>query len=134
MILSANKGWASMMKQFFGSRLKKSATSLVSCPSLLPISRNVTGVNYERERLPTPDRDCIDIDWSRRKSKKLAIVLHGYEGHSHRDHIMGMVKAFNKRDWSSLLNRSVSAWMAPSSSAICCSASCLMFSTTIKGL
>ncbi|WP_299703918.1 alpha/beta fold hydrolase [uncultured Pontibacter sp.] len=63
-------------------------------PSLF---RQVDGVAYHRERLITPDDDFIDVDWSRVKSKSLAILSHGLEGDSHRPYIMGMVKALNER-------------------------------------
>lgn len=59
--------------------------------------RQVEGVSYLRERLITPDDDFIDIDWSRVKSKSLAILSHGLEGDSHRPYIMGMVKVLNER-------------------------------------
>jgi uncharacterized protein len=63
-------------------------------PSLF---RQVDGVTYHRERLITPDDDFIDVDWSRVKSKSLAILSHGLEGDSHRPYIMGMVKALNEQ-------------------------------------
>jgi uncharacterized protein len=63
-------------------------------PSLF---RQVDGVTYHRERLITPDDDFIDVDWSRVKSKSLAILSHGLEGDSHRPYIMGMVKVLNER-------------------------------------
>ncbi|MCP2042106.1 YheT family hydrolase [Pontibacter sp. HSC-36F09] len=62
-------------------------------PSLF---RQVEGVSYHRERLTTPDDDFIDADWSRVKSRSLAILSHGLEGDSHRPYIMGMVKALNE--------------------------------------
>ncbi|EJF08486.1 YheT family hydrolase [Pontibacter sp. BAB1700] len=62
-------------------------------PSLF---RQVEGVTYLRERLITPDDDFIDADWSRVKSRSLAVLSHGLEGDSHRPYIMGMVKALNE--------------------------------------
>ncbi|MBF8961970.1 alpha/beta fold hydrolase [Pontibacter sp. FD36] len=62
-------------------------------PSLF---RQVEGVTYHRERLITPDDDFIDADWSRVKSRSLAVLSHGLEGDSHRPYIMGMVKALNE--------------------------------------
>lgn len=61
--------------------------------------RKIGSVKYTRERIITPDDDFLDLDWSFVNSSKLTIVLHGYEGHSYRDHILGMIKAFNKRGW-----------------------------------
>ncbi|PRY13212.1 hypothetical protein CLV24_106127 [Pontibacter ummariensis] len=63
-------------------------------PSLF---RQVEGVRYERERITTPDKDFIDIDWSRVGSKKLVLLSHGLEGDTGRPYITGMVKAFNAR-------------------------------------
>lgn len=63
-------------------------------PSLF---RQVEGVQYQRERLVTPDEDFIDVDWSRVGSDSLIILSHGLEGDTARPYIMGMVKAFNAR-------------------------------------
>lgn len=57
--------------------------------------RQVEGVEYERERLLTPDDDFIDIDWSTVGSDSLLVLSHGLEGDSGRPYITGMVKAFN---------------------------------------
>jgi predicted alpha/beta-fold hydrolase len=64
--------------------------------------RNVPGVTYQRERIETPDGDFLDLDWSRVRSKRLAIVLHGLEGDSGRPYMMGMVRALNRNGWDSL--------------------------------
>lgn len=58
--------------------------------------RQVEGVQYERERIITPDDDFIDADWSRVGSNALLILSHGLEGDSGRPYILGMVKEFNK--------------------------------------
>lgn len=61
-------------------------------PSLF---RQVEGVQYERERLVTPDDDFIDVDWSRVGSDTLIVLSHGLEGDTGRPYIIGMVKSFN---------------------------------------
>lgn len=61
-------------------------------PSLF---RQVEGVQYERERLLTPDDDFIDVDWSKVGSDALLVLSHGLEGDTGRPYITGMVKAFN---------------------------------------
>lgn len=66
------------------------------------IFRKVEGVNYERERLITPDDDFLDLDWSRVNSRRLVIILHGMEGDSNRSYIKGMAKALNARNWDAL--------------------------------
>ncbi|MBF9252402.1 alpha/beta fold hydrolase [Pontibacter sp. 172403-2] len=63
-------------------------------PSLF---RQVAGVQYERERLRTPDNDFLDVDWSRVGGSKLLVLSHGLEGDSQRPYIQGMVKAFNRQ-------------------------------------
>jgi predicted alpha/beta-fold hydrolase len=70
-------------------------------PSLF---RVVPGVHYERERVHTPDQDFIDLDWSRvPSSSNLVVICHGLEADSQSTYIKGMVKAFNKRGWSSVI-------------------------------
>jgi predicted alpha/beta-fold hydrolase len=65
--------------------------------------RKVKGVSYKRERLELPDGDFLDLDWSGQfMQKKLALVIHGMEGNSHRAYIKGMVKLFNSAGWDGL--------------------------------
>jgi predicted alpha/beta-fold hydrolase len=68
-------------------------------PSVL---RRVRGVEYERERIETPDGDFLDLDWSRLGSQRVGIVLHGMEGDSTRSYMKGMVKALNRRGWDAV--------------------------------
>lgn len=62
-------------------------------PTLL---RKVRGVGYQRERIETPDRDFLDLDWSRVGSETLVIISHGLEGNSDRAYVKGMVRAVNE--------------------------------------
>lgn len=65
--------------------------------------RQVWGVNYERERITTPDDDFLDLDKSYvENSRRLAILSHGLEGHSRHTYMLGMVKALNARGISAL--------------------------------
>jgi predicted alpha/beta-fold hydrolase len=64
--------------------------------------RRVNGVEYERERITTPDGDFLDLDWSRVGSQRLLIVSHGLEGNSGRDYVKGFVKWFNRHGWDAL--------------------------------
>ena len=64
--------------------------------------RKVKGVNYVRERILTPDRDFIDLDWSKVGADRAVIVSHGLEGHSRRSYVLGMIKAFNTRGWDGI--------------------------------
>ncbi len=66
------------------------------------VFRKVDGINYQRERIDTPDNDFLDLDWSLRGSSKLVILSHGLEGSSDRGYIMGMVAQFDQLGWDSL--------------------------------
>jgi uncharacterized protein len=66
------------------------------------MTRNVTGVNYERERLELSDGDFIDLDWLKNVSNKLVIIAHGLEGNSERHYCKGMAKYFFQRGWAAL--------------------------------
>lgn len=60
--------------------------------------RNVTGLIQERERITLSDGDFIDLDWSysKEKSQKLIILLHGLEGNAQRPYLTGTAKLFNE--------------------------------------
>jgi len=49
--------------------------------------RKIDGLNYLREKIPTPDNDFLNLDWSKVGSPRLLIISHGLEGDSER-HIM----------------------------------------------
>ncbi|MCR9290400.1 MAG: alpha/beta fold hydrolase [Bacteroidetes bacterium] len=66
------------------------------------LARKVKDVFYERERIETPDKDFLDLDWSFVKSDQLVIVLHGLEGSADRPYMRGMIKAFNNKGWDGL--------------------------------
>ncbi|MEJ5349545.1 MAG: alpha/beta fold hydrolase [Desulfosoma sp.] len=61
--------------------------------------RFVRGVTYRRERLNTPDGDFIDLDWSCRGFRRVAVIVHGLEGHSRRPYVLGMVRAVQEAGW-----------------------------------
>lgn len=61
--------------------------------------RRVEGVNYQRQRLSTPDHDFIDLDWSQTGNKRLLLALHGLEGDSSRPYIRGIIRRFNRAGW-----------------------------------
>ncbi|EAZ83029.1 YheT family hydrolase [Algoriphagus machipongonensis] len=62
-------------------------------PSLF---RKVEGVNYQRQKIDTPDGDFLNLDWSKVGSSKLLIISHGLEGDSERHYARGLVKLFNQ--------------------------------------
>lgn len=55
-------------------------------------------LKQERERITLDDNDFLDLDWSfsKSKSKKLVILLHGLEGNGQRPYMTGSAKHFNK--------------------------------------
>lgn len=66
------------------------------------IMRRVQGVEYQRERIATPDDDFLDLDWIRRGNGRLVILTHGLEGDSNRQYIRGAAKLFSQNGWDVL--------------------------------
>jgi uncharacterized protein len=66
------------------------------------VFRKVQGINYQRERITTPDGDFLDLDWSEEQSDNLVVVSHGLEGNSTRHYVQGIIKAFNDIGWSAM--------------------------------
>lgn len=60
--------------------------------------RSVNGVIQERERMTLSDGDFLDLDWSysKEKTNKLCILLHGLEGDAKRHYMIGTSKFFNQ--------------------------------------
>ncbi len=60
--------------------------------------RRVKELNQERERIILNDDDFIDLDWSfsKKKSNKLIVLLHGLEGNGQRPYMTGTAKLFNE--------------------------------------
>lgn len=60
------------------------------------------------ERVDTPDNDFLDIDWHANrtgKTRRLAIISHGLEGHSRKKYVLGMARmatnaGFDAACWS----------------------------------
>ncbi len=68
-------------------------------PSLF---REIKGVDYQRERIDTPDDDFLDLDWLKNDNDKLLILSHGLEGSSDRHYIKSCAKYFHSRGWDIL--------------------------------
>ncbi len=73
--------------------------------------RNIKGVSYQRERILTPDKDFLDIDWSfsslrepsaKKVTDSLVIISHGMEGNTYRPYVLGMVKYLNHSGFDTL--------------------------------
>lgn len=62
------------------------------------VVRKVTGVLQQRERIPLPDGDFLDLDWSHAPgpSQQLVLLLHGLEGNAQRAYMLGATKALNE--------------------------------------
>ncbi|HFA50412.1 MAG TPA: alpha/beta fold hydrolase [Bacteroidetes bacterium] len=54
---------------------------------------------YQRERIATPDDDFLDIDFLRNGSRKVAFLLHGLEGSSSSQYVLGMADLFFENGW-----------------------------------
>ena len=63
--------------------------------------RKVKG-SFFRERILTPDRDFLDLDWSTTGAARIAILSHGLEGSSHSAYMLGMTKILNQAGWDVL--------------------------------
>ena len=65
--------------------------------------RKVNDLNYERERITTPDQDFLDLDWVTKKDNdQLIIVLHGLEGSADRHYVRGLIKHFHQAGWDGI--------------------------------
>ena len=67
------------------------------------IFRKVEGIQYQREKIDTPDKDFLDLDWSNVGSDKLLIISHGLEGSSERHYARGLAKLFNQNGYDVLV-------------------------------
>ena len=68
-------------------------------PSLL---RRIKEISYQRERIHTPDKDFLDLDWIRQGSPQLVIISHGLEGNSTRSYVKGMAQAMAEKGFDVL--------------------------------
>ena len=66
--------------------------------------RRVKGVDYQRERIETPDGDFLDLDWFRSpdSSRRLMVVTHGLESNSQASYCLGTAKIFAQNGWDAL--------------------------------
>ncbi|PHS51775.1 MAG: alpha/beta hydrolase [Lutibacter sp.] len=52
-------------------------------------------INYSRERIPTPDHDFLDLDFSLVGSNTLVIAMHGLEGSSQSRYMISVIQYLN---------------------------------------
>jgi len=63
--------------------------------------RPIPKLLQERERVLLPDGDFLDVDWSysEKKTRKVAILLHGLEGNAQRVYIKGQGNVLIENGW-----------------------------------
>lgn len=66
------------------------------------LTRKVTGIPYERERLVLTDGDFVDLDWIKAGKSRLVVLTHGLEGDSNRQYIRGTAKLFAQHNYDVL--------------------------------
>lgn len=65
--------------------------------------RKTPFITAHRERIETTDGDFLDLDWSAKNGRKrLAVLTHGLEGHSHGHYCQGMAAALQRTGWDVL--------------------------------
>jgi predicted alpha/beta-fold hydrolase len=66
--------------------------------------RSLGGLVQTRERITLSDGDFMDLDWSysKTKSDKLLILLHGLEGNGQRPYILGPAKLFTENGFDAV--------------------------------
>ncbi|MFC7357741.1 YheT family hydrolase [Jejudonia soesokkakensis] len=88
-----------IVKSSFTARglFKNGHFSTIYSAKLRPIQK----VSQKRERLELSDGDFIDIDWSysEKKTKKVALLLHGLEGNAQRVYIKNQAKLLTQNNW-----------------------------------
>ena len=67
-----------------------------------PYFHKVSGVQYHRERIETPDDDFLDLDWSRKGNERILIACHGLEGSTESTYMKSLVKYANESDWDAV--------------------------------
>lgn len=67
------------------------------------VFRRVKNIDYQRERIHTPDDDFLDLDWLRKpEHKRLVIISHGLEGDSRAQYVLGTAQLFFRNGWDVL--------------------------------
>lgn len=66
------------------------------------ILRRIHDIDYQRERIETPDGDFLDLDWLKHGHRQLVILTHGLEGSSAGQYIRGAARHFVRNGWDAL--------------------------------
>lgn len=67
--------------------------------TIIPSKKKGAAVNFQRQRILTPDDDFLDIDRLDNEGKNLLILTHGLEGNSGRPYMRNSAKWFHDRGW-----------------------------------
>jgi uncharacterized protein len=86
-------------KTYKPSWLGRSAHFQTVYPTLF---RRISGVNWQRSRIDTPDGDFIDLDWLCSGYTRLVMLCHGLEGSSDTHYMKGMARACSSKGWDAM--------------------------------
>ncbi len=64
--------------------------------------RRLPNIKFERERIELEDGDFLDLDWSKKGSKNLVLILAGLEGKSRSLYARASIKHFNQNNWDAV--------------------------------
>ncbi len=68
--------------------------------TLWPVfAKRLPRVAFYRERMELPDGDFLDLDWTRRDSGPIVVILHGLEGSSQSHYAGRLLEAIDTRGW-----------------------------------
>lgn len=67
--------------------------------TILPALFRRHAVSYSRKRIATPDRDFFNVDCLLRSHKKAVVLLHGLEGSSQSQYMMGFASLFTAQGY-----------------------------------
>ncbi len=71
--------------------------------TIIPSLFRKVDIEYQRERLQTPDNDFIDLDYSSKGNNKVVLVLHGLEGSSKSSNVKGIVNISNLNNYDAVV-------------------------------
>ena len=64
--------------------------------------RRLPSIKFDRERIELKDGDFLDLDWSKKGSKNLVLILAGLEGKSRSLYARACIKHFNHKNWDAV--------------------------------
>ena len=64
--------------------------------------RRMKKMKYQRKRIETPDKDFLDLDFSKVGGENLMLITHGLEGSSDSGYVKGLVQRANREKWDTV--------------------------------